>query len=226
MKLQITFTPDQYWKIGFAAHCIALWLRLLFLLNSSRAKRRSKLAIHAAAKILPYYRRTNASLMGKNLQKKILFFFFNPHGTEKMPCYLDCFYSHVLRQNLPFCYHLKPPNTVFLNSCPLTARLWHLGVRNSMFSCAGGWHWGDTIFLNFLPPGEITIQSGVKGCSFIPIWYQNILERFCLASYPAQLCIQSQPEGQGWVFFPDLMGFLAHKLKSLGSFLPFPESHV
>lgn len=24
--------------------------------------------------------------MGKNLQKKILFFFFNPHGTEKMPC--------------------------------------------------------------------------------------------------------------------------------------------
>lgn len=119
MKLQITFTPDQYWKIGFAAHCIALWLRLLFLLNSSRAKRRSKLAIHAAAKILPYYRRTNASLMGKNLQKKILFFFFNPHGTEKMPCYLDCFYSHVLRQNLPFLLPLEAPkHSVFVQLPP------------------------------------------------------------------------------------------------------------
>lgn len=180
MKLQITFTPDQYWKTGFAAHCITLllrpvWLWLLFLLNSSRAKRGSKMAIHAANKILPYYRRTNPTLLGKNWQKKILFFFFfkPPRNWEDALCYLGCFYSHSSRQNLPFCYHLKPPNTVFLYSCPLTAHLWHLGVRNPMFSCTGGWHWGDTIFLNFLPPGQITIQFSEKGCYFIPIWYQK-----------------------------------------------------
>lgn len=71
----------------FVAAAVFLWL--LFLLNSSRAKRRTKMAIVAAAQILPYYRRRNPTVMGKNLQKKT--FVSSPWYKEEPLCHLGCF---------------------------------------------------------------------------------------------------------------------------------------
>lgn len=124
MKLQITFTPDQYWKIGFVAHCIALllrpiWLRLLFLLNSSRAKRRSKMAIHAAAKILPYYRRTNPNWWGRTCRKKSFFFFLTPMELRRCPVLPGLPLFSCFKAEFAFLLPLKAPkHSVFVQLPP------------------------------------------------------------------------------------------------------------
>lgn len=154
----------------FVAAAVFLWL--LFLLNSSRAKRRTKMAVVAAAQILPYYRRRNPTVMGKNLQKKK--FCFPPMVQRRALVSPGLLLSHILRQNLPFYYHSKVSKwIVFVELPSLTPHSEHLGVRNPMFSCAGGWYWGEIIFsatiLNFLPPGQslgFTVQLWVKVCGF------------------------------------------------------------
>lgn len=47
------------------------------------------MAIVAAAQILPYYRRRNPTVMGKNLQKKT--FVSPPWYKEEPLCHLGCF---------------------------------------------------------------------------------------------------------------------------------------
>lgn len=117
-------------------------------------------------------------------------FCFLPMVQRRAPVSPGLLLSHILRQNLPFNYHSKVSKwIVFVELPSLTPHSEHLGVRNPMFSCAGGWYWGEIIFsatiLNFLPPGQslgFTVQLWVKVCGFFfnhffPFWYQSTLGR-------------------------------------------------
>lgn len=88
MKLWITFTPDQYRKIGFSAHCIALLLQLFFcgccfFSTPQEPKEGQKWQLLQLPKSFLTTEGQTPQLWRRTCRKKLL---FPPHGTKKSPC--------------------------------------------------------------------------------------------------------------------------------------------